>query len=163
MKKYIYIAIALFTCALAFTACGDDSDDSSYAIVTDKGTAVAGTYSGTWTYTKEEEDAITVAGTITIAAVEGDNNIVTVSFAENTDANLKALNGKANIAQQANRFIIMNTIQDASGLENLNNQKAGYRIFVEGSSLSMRFSFEKSGRGTYNYTYKFEGAKPAAE
>lgn len=163
MKKYIYIAIALFTCALGFTACGSDSDDSGYAIVADKGAAVAGTYSGTWTYTDADGVATEAAGTITLAKVEDNKDVVAVSFPENTAARLKALNGKANIAQQATRFIITNTEADGNGLVNADNVKAGYRIFVDGNAIVMEFRMEKTGRGGYTHTYKFEGAKPSAQ
>ncbi|MBQ9651819.1 MAG: hypothetical protein IJV13_06390 [Prevotella sp.] len=163
MKKYLYIAIALFTCALGFTACGDDDgDDSSYVLVGNKGEAVAGTYNGTWTYTDADGNAKTAAGQVILAAGET-SDVVLVSFPANADARLNALNGKANIAQQADRFIITNTAAAGNGLTNVDNVQAGYRIFVEGSALVMQFTMEKTGRGGYTHTYKFEGAKPAAE
>lgn len=160
MKKYLYIAIALFACTLGFTACGNDSDDSGYPIVPDKGAAVAGNYNGTWTIVDADGNKVAEANGTIILAKDGEaKDYVVVSMADNAGARLKAMNGKANIAQQAKRFIITNTTEQ-SGLVNVDNVKAGYRIFVgEKNDIIMQFTMEKTGRGGYTHRYTFEGNK----
>ena len=107
MKKYLYIAIALFACTLGFTACGNDSDDSGYPIVPDKGAAVAGNYNGKWTIKDLDGNVVATANGTVILAKDGEaKDYVVVSMAENAGARLKAMNSKANIAQQAKRFIL---------------------------------------------------------
>ena len=160
MKKYLYIAIALFACTLGFTACGNDSDDSGYPIVHDKGAAVAGNYNGTWTIVDADGNKVAEAhGTIILAKDGEAKDYVVVSMADNAGARLKAMNGKANISQQAKRFIITNTTEE-SGLVNVDNVKSGYRIFVgEKNDIIMQFTMEKTGRGGYIHRYTFEGNK----
>ena len=160
MKKYLYIAIALFACTLGFTACGNDSDDSGYPIVPDKGAAVAGNYNGTWTIVDADGNKVAEANGTIILAKDGEaKDYVVVSMAENAGARLKAMNSKANIAQQAKRFIITNTTEE-SGLVNVDNVKSGYRIFVgEKNDIIMQFTMEKTGRGGYTHRYTFEGNK----
>ena len=163
MKKYLYIAIALFACTLGFTACGNDSDDSGYPIVPDKGAAVAGNYNGKWTIKDLDGNVVATANGTVILANEGEaKDYVVVSMAENAGARLKAMNSKANIAQQAKRFIITNTTE-ACGLVNVDGDKAGdvggYRIYVTDTEMLMQFTFDHTGRGSYTHRYTFEGNK----
>lgn len=151
MKKIFLIATVLLTAALGFTACSDDdADTSSYNIVSDAGTAVAKSYSGTWTRTLGDE-VVTGAGTITLAATDKPY-VVKVTIATASDVALTEATFNANITQRNdNRFDI------AVHKSDVFETTTGFRMIVDGGAITA-CDFIKSvrvGRKNNEYFYNF--------
>jgi hypothetical protein len=151
MKKYIYIALALLSSSLGFTACGDDDEggDSNYNIVADAGAAVAGDYNGTYTRTLNGESE-SANGTITLAQADKPY-YVNVTFKAVPELKMEETTVKANIVQKNdNLFIISNTAGTGNALG------TSFRIYVENGKMQANFLLkQKVGRKEYEYTYVF--------
>lgn len=150
MRKYIYIALALLSCTMGFTACSDDEgENSNYNLVADAGAAVAGSYVGVYTRTLNGE-SVTAEGTITLAQAD-QPYFVNVTFEPVSELGLAGATVKANIIQKNDDlFIISNT----GGTNNALG--TSFRIYVENGKIQCNFILEqKDGRKNNEYTYEF--------
>ncbi len=145
----------MLTLSLGFTSCGDDEGgNSSYNIVSDPSSVVAGSYSGTYTRTLDGESE-TANGVITIAAGTS-KEYVNVTFEENKAFGIPQATIPCNIAQKGeNRFIISN------GAGAKNDLGTSFRLYVDNTKdLTANFLLTvKNGRKSYEYDFLFLGNK----
>ena len=151
MKKIIISIIAALAMTATFTACGSDDDGNiSYSTTAEK--ASAGTYTGTFTRTLEDE-VVEFAGTVTLEAA--DRAGVTYVTFSCPDASLEATS-IANVWNSNYDFQFMQqTKSDDNGL----GEAFAGRISQAGQ-LVTAFTIEQTvGRKKYKYAYEFVGQK----
>lgn len=145
----------MLTLSIGFTSCEDDEGgNSSYTIVSDPASVVAGTYTGTYTRTLDGVSE-TANGTITIAAGSS-KEYVNVTFEENKEFGVPQATIPCNIAQKGDsRFII------ANGAGAKNALGTSFRLYVDNSKdLTANFLLTvKNGRKSYEYDFLFLGNK----
>lgn len=155
MKKFLVAALAMMTLSLGFTSCGDDEGgNSSYNIVSDPASVVAGTYNGSYTRTLEGEKE-TASATIVVAAGSS-KDYVNVTFKECKDLGVAECTVPCNIAQKGDsRFIITN------GAGAGNDLGTSFRLYVDDNTNCLaNFKLTvKNGRKSYEYDFEFRGTK----
>jgi len=174
MKKLFYIPLMLFFAAVGLVACGEDKGEDGAKPSQTMEAALQGTYAGTWSVFSADElsaDAnaaalATAAGTATFTANGGVNN----GHSANVAFDGSALTGDANYPVKG-AAVVNGSINGDVALFNTatftlegftpddRNTIGGFSGKLSGSTITLVFTKAKTGRGGYNYVYKFEGAR----
>lgn len=170
MKKYFFIALAICTCALGFTACSEDEgEDSNFTVVANPAETVASKYNITSIAEQLEADIETISDPLStsIDIEPADQpHVATVKFTPMTllfrlkDPKTGEYNGqtqtittdavdlKCNVYQQgANRFVLTNT---STG----NALGFSFRAYVVDGKFQANYIMSvKNGRKKYDYKF----------